>query len=96
MSPSFGSASVDVLMTSRSAYFGVSVAVALLFARSGSGSATAVISTTFVCGDGIVPGVDGASTFAVITRSCDVFGSISGTAQTPVPESYVPTTFECD
>ena len=28
MSPSFGSGSVDVLMTSRSAYFGVSVAVA--------------------------------------------------------------------
>ena len=55
VSPSLGVGSLVCLMTERSAYFGVSVAVALLLLLFGSGSDTAVISAIFVCGDGMVP-----------------------------------------
>ena len=89
VSPSFGVGLLVCLMTSRSAYFGVSVAVALLLPGVGSGSTTAVISAVFVCGDGMVPAA-GIRTVAGRSSVTLAFGCSVPIVQIPVPGSYDP------
>ena len=91
MSPTFGCGLSVCLVTARSAYFGVSVAVPVLLPGLESGSAEFVTVATFVWAAGIVF-TAGARTVAVIVSVSAFVGPVRTvpTSHTPVVWLYVP------
>ena len=91
MSPTFGCGLSVCLVTARSAYFGVSVAVPVLLPGLESGTAEFVTVATLVWAAGIVF-TAGARTFAVIVSVC-LFAAPTATVPTvhrPFVSLYVP------
>ena len=83
VSPTFGVGSLTVLLTRRSACWGVSVALAVLLPWSGSNWSAALIVAVLVWASGL-------ATVAVMVRVWGAAVVTVPTAQMPVAGSYVP------